>query len=158
MNRSLPAFALGVSVLALDQASKQLVLEKLESGRTVEVIHGFFYLTQVHNTGAAWGILRDHGFWLMMLALGALIFLCIVRRHFTHMGMVPRIALGLLLGGIAGNLTDRIVHGHVIDFLSFYIGSYPWPAFNVADSSICIGVGLYLVDLFRRGEESTPRA
>ena len=125
-------------------------------GKTVVVIPGFFNLTQVHNTGAAWGILRTHGSWLMLLALGALVFLCFIRRHFTHVGMVPRIALGLLLGGIAGNLTDRVVHGHVIDFLSFYIGSYPWPAFNVADSAICVGVGIYFLDSFRRVDERPP--
>lgn len=150
MSRSFPAFVLGVSVLALDQVTKQVAAQSLEVGRNVEIIPGFFYLTQVRNTGAAWGVFREHGFWLAMLAGGALLFLTAYRRHFTGLGTVSRIALGFLLGGIAGNLADRIIRGHVIDFLGFYLGSYAWPAFNVADSAICVGVALYLWDSFRQ--------
>lgn len=158
MSRSLPAFVLGIAVLALDQASKWLVHSRLYTGQSVEVIPGFFNLTLVYNPGAAWGILRDQGFWLALLAFAALIFLCTVRRHFTHLGGTPRIALGLLLGGIAGNLIDRLWHGQVVDFLSFHLGKFSWPAFNVADSSICIGVGVYLIDSLKRSAEPPPSA
>ena len=155
MSRSFPAFALGLVVFALDQVSKWIVLKNLEWGRPVEVIPGFFNLTLISNTGAAWGIFQEYGFILTLLAIGALVFLCIVRRHFTYVGTVPRIAFGLLLGGIAGNLTDRLIHQHVIDFLSFYVGRYHWPAFNVADSAICIGVALYILDsFFKRNPEA----
>lgn len=141
---------LGTSIFGLDQATKWLALERLQWGHPVEVIPNFFSLTLVSNTGAAWGILHDQQLWLSLLAFAALIFLALARRHFTHIGVVPRIALGLLLGGIAGNLTDRLARGHVIDFLSFNLMGYPWPAFNIADSAICVGVTLYLLDSFFR--------
>ncbi|MBI4027291.1 MAG: signal peptidase II [Verrucomicrobia bacterium] len=151
MNRSLPAFVLGSLVFALDQTTKRFVLESLTPGQPVRVIPGFLSLTLISNTGAAWGILQDYGFWLSALAFAALMVLLAMRRHFTHAGLVPRIAFGLLLGGVAGNLSDRLTYGHVVDFLSFYINKYHWPAFNVADSAICVGVGLYVLDsLWRR--------
>ena len=150
MNRSLQAFVLGTLVFALDQESKQLVLKWLLLGQAVQIIPGFFSLNLVTNTGAAWGIMRGQGLWLTALAIAALLVLLFVRRHFTYVGLMPRIALGLLLGGIGGNLADRLMYGHVVDFLDFYVGKWHWPAFNVADSSICIGVGLYLIDSFRR--------
>jgi len=151
LKRSPPAFILGFFILTLDQASKHLMLDQLEFGRTVEVIPGFFSLTLISNTGAAWGMFRDHGFWLTILAFAALVFLFLARRHFTHAGWMPGIALGLLLGGITGNLVDRMIYGHVVDFLSFYLGTFQWPAFNVADSAICTGVGLYFLDSMKRG-------
>lgn len=150
MSRSLPPFILSLAVFVLDQASKRMALNHLEWGHPVEVIPGFFNLVLIYNQGAAWGILRDQGWGLTLLAFIALVFLFAVRRHFTHVGRVPRIALGLLFGGIAGNLTDRLYYGHVIDFLSFHIGKFQWPAFNVADSAICMGVGLYLWDSIQR--------
>jgi signal peptidase II len=153
VNRSLQALVLGIGIFALDQATKQLALRDLAYGHPYCVIPGFFNLTFVRNTGAAWGILPNQGFWLTCLAVAALVVLLIARRHFTYVGRLPRIALGLLLGGIAGNLTDRLLYGHVIDFLDFYVNGWHWPAFNVADSSICVGVGLYLLDSLRRERE-----
>ena len=141
----MPAFVLCTLVFALDRVSKDAVLERFVLGESKEVIPGFFNLTLIQNTGAAWGILRGQGLWLTLLAFTALFFLLVMRRHFTYVGILPRIALGLLLGGITGNLSDRLIYGSVVDFLDFYIGTLRWPAFNVADSSICIGVGLYLI-------------
>ncbi len=150
MKRSLPSWILGISVVALDQASKGFALQTLSWGRPVVVIPGLLNFTLVGNTGAAWGLFRDQGFWLTLLAFGALIFLFAVRRHFTTTGAIPRIAFGLLLGGIGGNLVDRLVYGHVVDFICFYLGRFPWPAFNAADTAICTGVGLYLIDSLGR--------
>ncbi len=145
----MPAFVLCALIFALDRVSKEVVLERFLLGESKEIIPGFFSLTLIRNTGAAWGILRGQGLWLTLLAFVALIFLLMMRRHFTYVGILPRVALGLLLGGIAGNLSDRLMDGSVVDFLNFYIGSYHWPAFNVADSSICVGVGLYLIHSLR---------
>ena len=152
MSRSLPAWALAASVAALDQATKALALDRLDWNRPVEILPGFFSLILVVNTGAAWGLFRDKGYWLTLLAIGALILLVAARHHFTASGPLPRIALGLLCGGILGNLTDRITRGHVVDFLSFRFHHFEWPAFNVADAAICIGVGLYILDSFLRKE------
>ena len=150
MNRSLQALLLGVLLFSLDQTSKQFAIKWVPSGRPIEVIPDFFNLNLITNTGAAWGIMRGQGLWLTALAIVALGVLLIARRHFTHVGLLPRITLGLLLGGIGGNLADRLLYGHVVDFLDFYIGPWHWPAFNVADSAICIGVFLYLLDSFKR--------
>lgn len=151
MSRSATAFFIGGAVVALDQLTKQIILRNLQWQHSIDVIPGFFSLTLVHNTGAAWGMFKEHAIWLTVLAFAALIFLCFARRHFTYVGLLPRIALGLLLGGIVGNLTDRLIYGHVIDFLSFHIHQYQWPVFNVADSAICTGVGLYFLDSMKRG-------
>lgn len=154
MSRSLPAWVLAASVAGLDQATKATALARLDWNRPAEIVPGLFSLTLVVNTGAAWGLFRDKGSWLTLLAIGALILLVAARRHFTLSGPLPRIALGLLCGGILGNLADRILRGHVVDFLSFRYHRFEWPAFNVADSAICLGVGLYILDSFLRGEPS----
>ena len=106
MSRSLPAWALAASVAALDQATKALAIDRLDWNRSAEILPGFFSLILVVNTGAAWGLFRDKGYWLTLLAIGALILLVAARHHFTTSGPLPRIALGLLCGGILGNLTD----------------------------------------------------
>lgn len=152
MSPSVVAFLIAGGVYIADQLSKQLVVHHLQWQHGLEIIPGFFSLTLVHNTGAAWGMFKDHALWLTLLAVAALVFLCIARRHFTYVGLVPRIALGLLLGGIIGNLTDRLLFGYVIDFLSFHINQYQWPVFNIADSAICTGVGLYFLDSLKRGK------
>ena len=158
MSRSLPAWTLAVSVAALDQATKAVALARLAGHRPIEVVPDFFSLTLVVNTGAAWGLFRDKGHWLTILAIVALVVLIAARRHFTVTGPLPRIALGLLCGGILGNLTDRVARGHVVDFLSFHYRSFEWPAFNVADSAICVGVGLYLLESFLQKTPEAPSA
>ena len=144
--------------MGLDQLIKKLVLSSLSMGERVKIVPGFFDLTLVSNTGAAWGMFRNYSFILTLLAVSALLVLIVVRRHFTYVGWIPRIALGLLIGGIAGNLMDRLIHGHVIDFLLFYIGTRQWPAFNVADSAICVGVGLYLIHSFKEEQKASADA
>lgn len=156
MSRSLPAGLLGASVALLDQTTKAVALDRLSGNRSIEVFPDFFRLTLVVNTGAAWGLFRDKGLWLTLLAIAALVTLIVARRHFTATGPLPRIALGLLCGGILGNLTDRLARGHVVDFLSFHFRGFEWPAFNIADSAICVGVGLYVLDSFRRGAPENP--
>ena len=149
MKRSSSAFVFALIVFAADQITKFLALEQLRYGQPVEIIQGFFSLTLIYNTGAAWGTFKAHGPWLTCLSVAALIFLVKTHRHFTALGALPTTALGLLVGGISGNLADRLSHGHVVDFLDFYIG-FSWPAFNLADSAICCGVGLYVLDSLRR--------
>ncbi|MDD2708460.1 MAG: signal peptidase II [Verrucomicrobiae bacterium] len=156
----LPALCLGILVFILDQASKQMALAHLAFHEPVPVIPGFFNLTLLTNTGAAWGIMRDKGLWLTLLAAGALLFLILNRRSFIQNCAIQATAYGLLLGGIAGNLTDRLVYGHVVDFLDFRFAGWPWPAFNLADSAICCGVGLYLLNAARTSKQPmvTPGA
>ncbi|MDP8261970.1 MAG: signal peptidase II [Candidatus Ancaeobacter aquaticus] len=126
-------------VLFLDQLSKYFANKYLILHKSVSLIDGFFDITLIHNTGAAFGILIEHTILLICISVVSLIVLIIV--GLSSMGRDPYVntALGLICGGAAGNLIDRIFHGFVIDFLDFHIHNYHWPAFNLADSSICIG-------------------
>jgi len=143
--------SIALLTLGLDQLTKWIVVQKLPfNGQPVTVADGFFELVHFGNTGAAWSLFSGHNFWLAIFSLAALIFLWVSRRHFGAETALGQVALGLILGGVVGNLIDRVVHHHVVDFLQFYIFSYPFPAFNVADSGICSGVGLMFVQSFQK--------
>jgi len=142
--------AIALAVLALDQLTKLAVLRFLDLSMERVVIEGFFKFVHWGNTGAAWSFFTqfaDSNQWLAVFALVALLVLFATRHHFDAHTLPGQISLGLIFGGIAGNLVDRFVHGHVIDFLRFYLnrrggGEVGFPAFNVADAAICTGVGL----------------
>lgn len=136
---------LGLAVLLLDQLTKQWVRSTLVYGESRPVIDGFFNLVYVRNDGAAWNILSGHGIVLILFSLAVLVLLFVYRRSFLQEQFLHKILLGLLVGGIAGNLIDRIRFGWVTDFLDFQFGAYHYPSFNVADSAICIAVGLYIL-------------
>ena len=141
-----------VVVLVLDQISKQLALAELPPGTSVIVIDGFFSLTLVMNPGLAFGFLSwmpTAWRWIVAsLSIGALVVLAGVGlRLLAAGGIVARLALGLVFGGAVGNLIDRARFGAVVDFLDFYWRAYHWPAFNVADSAICVGVALLALRL-----------
>ena len=138
-----------LSILICDQISKLAVIKLLRFREEVVVIDGFFRLVYWGNTGAAWSFFRDHNLLLALVSAIALVVLYLSRQHFGAGTVLGQIALGLLFGGIMGNLTDRLLASrhHVIDFLYFYVnqrggGEIGFPAFNIADSAICIGVGL----------------
>ena len=136
---------LGLVVLVLDQLTKQAVRTNLVFLESHPIIHGFFNLVYVRNDGAAWNILSGHGIVLILISVAVLVLLFVYRRSFLKEQLSHKILLGLLIGGIAGNLVDRIRFGWVTDFLDFQFGSYHYPSFNVADSAICIAIGLYII-------------
>ena len=142
-----------VLVALLDQVSKEWVRGGFALHESVPVIPGFFSLTYIRNTGAAWGLFRGQNLALALLALTMLVVLVVFRRRFLPPGRPHRIALGLLCGGIVGNLFDRLRLDYVTDFLDFHWQAWHFPAFNVADSAICIGIGLYLLAQFRQGRK-----
>ena len=124
------------------------------------MIDGFFKFVHWGNTGAAWSMFRGNNAVLALTALAALIILFLSRHHFDLHTLGGQIALGFIFGGILGNLLDRIRVGHVIDFLRFYVirrngEEAGFPAFNIADSAICIGVGLLFILSFQ-GEPARP--
>ena len=146
---------LGLAILLLDQFSKQWIRSSLVYGETRPVIENFFNLTYVRNDGAAWNILSGHGIILILISIAVLVLLFIYRRSFLKEQLSHTILLGLMVGGIAGNLVDRIRFGWVTDFLDFQFGIYHYPSFNIADSAICIAVGLYIItNLFSPREKT----
>jgi len=136
---------LGFAILALDQASKFWVRGAFYHGESWIVAPAFFSLTYVRNNGAAWGLLGGLNGWLAALSVVLLILLVVFRRRWLCDSLAHRIALGGLIGGILGNLTDRVRLAYVVDFLDFHCRGWHFPAFNVADAAICISVGLYLL-------------
>lgn len=141
---------LGFSIMLLDQLSKQLVRAHLSYGDSIPVIDGFFNLVYVRNDGAAWNLLSGHGLILISISALVLLLLLVFRKRFLDDTLFHRILLGLMVGGIVGNLIDRIRFGWVTDFLDFQFGSYHYPSFNVADSAICIAVVFYIITNFRK--------
>ena len=159
INRTFPAeerktlflsLILGLVFLILDQLTKYWVVREIPFASRQAVIPGFFNLTYVTNTGAAWGILAGR-YWLL-LTVSAVVFIAAVwfLRYLTEGWKERYYAVMLILSGILGNCIDRVFRGAVVDFLQFYIGKFAWPSFNVADSCICIGVFIYILStLFR---------
>lgn len=147
---------LSAAVLLLDQGTKRLVTAAMPLHSSVEVIPNLFHLTLVTNRGALFGLLHDLPdpyrsslFTLVpLMAIGLIVFF---QLRTTLQDSLAHTGLALILGGALGNLVDRIRLGHVIDFLDVFIGDHHWPAFNAADSSICIGVSLLILDLMLSG-------
>jgi len=152
---------IALAILALDQLSKLIVLKYLGVEEQKIILDGFFKFVHWHNTGAAWSMFSGSNGWLAIIAVVALIALILARRHFDVHRASGQISLGLIIGGIAGNLVDRITRQHVIDFIYFYLKRRDgteagFPAFNVADSAICIGVGLLFIQSWRNREAEAP--
>lgn len=137
--------ALALPFYALDQLTKWAILRTFPLHDSQPVIPGFFNLVHVTNTGAAFGSFSDSNGFFIGLSILTLIALVILFVRGAFPGRLNETALGLLVSGILGNLTDRLLHGHVIDFLDFQFGSYHWPAFNVADSCICVAATLFVI-------------
>jgi signal peptidase II len=148
---------LGLSLLALvlDQGSKLAVDNTMQLYQSIPVLP-FFKLTYVHNTGAAFSFLSQAGGWQRWFFAGLALVISVVitvwlsrlQKHETLLA----IALSLILGGAVGNLIDRLAYGYVIDFLDVYYGTWHWPAFNIADSAITLGVVLMLAESFGLGK------
>ncbi|MCK9605512.1 MAG: signal peptidase II [Methylomonas sp.] len=148
---------LSLLVLILDQASKLTVDASMQLFESIPLLPGF-NLTYVHNTGAAFSFLAQAGGWQRWLFAGLAVvmssiiavWLLRLQKHETLMA----IALSMVLGGAVGNLIDRVAYGYVIDFLDVYYLDWHWPAFNIADSAICVGVGLMLLESFGIGRKT----
>lgn len=137
-------------IVVLDQLTKYWIAHRLPfgsygPGAHLEVFPNFFYLVHVGNTGAAWSMFTGMSLLLALLAGATLLAIFFWRRQLGLRQPAAQLAFGLLCGGIVGNLMDRIVHGHVIDFIDLHFGHYVYPTFNVADSAICVGVIGYVL-------------
>ncbi|MBV7261106.1 signal peptidase II [Photobacterium sp. WH77] len=151
---------LAVLVFAIDIGTKLLVMDSMGYGwpNRIEVLP-FFNLLYVHNYGAAFSFLSDASGWQRWLftaiALGVTALLMVWMRRTPASHTMVNSAYALIIGGALGNLFDRLYHGFVVDFLDFYIGQHHWPAFNIADSAICVGAGLIILEGFLAGKTKT---
>ena len=143
-------------VVILDQVVKALVRPRLELHESITVISGFFSLTRVHNTGAAFGLMNNIDFplkaaVLALLQTAALIGLTVYVAMLAPHQRLTRLGLSFVIGGAIGNLIDRVIYGYVLDFFDFYRGGWHFWAFNVADAAINIGVALMILDMLGAG-------
>jgi signal peptidase II len=143
---------LSALVIIIDQLTKRVVDTTMQLYQSIELIP-YFQLTYLRNQGAAFSFLSGAGGWqrwfFIGLAVIASVFICIWLKKLDRSQRWEAIAWALVLGGALGNLIDRILYGYVIDFLDVYVGDWHWPAFNVADSAITVGVVMLLLDSFR---------
>jgi signal peptidase II len=135
-------------IVLADQVTKYQICRRFYPGETIPVIPDLFNLAYVRNTGAAWGMLGGLNMWLAAFAVVMLVVMIVFRRSFLADILIHKLALGLMIGGIVGNLLDRLRLQYVVDFLDFHWSVHHFPAFNVADAAICVGAGLYILSSF----------
>ncbi|HET7185952.1 MAG TPA: signal peptidase II [Terriglobales bacterium] len=145
-------FLIAILVVVLDRGTKWLVAGKIALHDSIPVLPGFFRLTHVQNPGAAFGLFAESSSeWkVAILILFSIVALAVVSALLwknSHSMTVTGVGLSLILGGALGNLWDRLLNGRVVDFFDFYLGSYHWPAFNIADSAIVVGALLLVAEI-----------
>lgn len=149
-----------VAVVALDLATKAWIASVFDPGESHDVT-GFLRLVLVYNTGAAFSFLADAGGWQRWFFMGAAVAISaalVVMLRRQHGNAAVAVALALVLGGALGNLWDRVTLGHVVDFVLLHAGTHSWPAFNVADSAITVGVALLIWESIRpKARTGAPR-
>jgi len=150
-----------IGLVVLDQVTKSLIARSVELYESVPVIPRFFNITRIHNRGAIFGTFSqtNNQIVFVLLTAASLAALALVVYYFfktPETDRLMKVSLTLILAGALGNQFDRLIRGHVIDFLDFYIGRAHWPFFNVADSCITIGAFLMLITLFRRKPACSP--
>src|SRR5581483_4111882 len=156
-------FLIAVLIVLADRVAKWVVQAKIDLHDNINIIPGFFRLTHVENRGAAFGLFAESpSEWkvtvLVLFSLVALVIVSALLWKNSHAMTSTGVGLALILGGALGNLWDRLLSGHVVDFLDFYLGSYHWPAFNIADSAIVIGAFLLVAEILFEKSASEPKA
>lgn len=139
-------------IIALDQLSKYVITHIFRLGDYLTVTP-FFDLVRAHNTGAAFSLFADQAGWQRAFFISTALIASVIIVYLLQRksgSVLFKLGLSLILGGALGNLIDRILHGYVVDFLSFHINQHYWPAFNVADSAITIGAVLLIWDSFKK--------
>ena len=160
---------IAAAIVALDQAAKALIDRYMELHESHTLVEGLARLTYVQNRGAAFGILSEadlpyQSILFSVVGIAALGAIAVYAWRLPIQSRLPRAALALIMGGAVGNLLDRVRLGYVIDYVDVYWGSHHWPAFNVADSAISVGVALLVLDILRSPQadsakpEMTPTA
>ena len=140
-------YLIALLIILVDQITKWLVVKYMTLGESITVVENLLYITSHRNRGAAWGILQGQMWFFYIVTTVVIIGIVYYIRKFSA-DKLTGISLGLILGGAIGNFIDRIFRNEVVDFVHTYIFSYSFPVFNVADSALCIGVGLMIIAMF----------
>lgn len=156
-------FLIAALVVVFDRLAKWIVDKNIALHESVAVVPGFFHLTHVENRGAAFGLFAESpSEWkiavLVLFSLVALVVVSALLWKNSHAMTTTGVGLALILGGALGNLWDRLLSGQVVDFLDFYVGSYHWPAFNLADSAIVVGALLLVTEILFSKSPSEQKA
>lgn len=144
-------FSTALVITALDQVVKRVVVNAMQLGQSIDVVGKVVRLTRTSNTGGAFGLLRGRSHWFIVVAFVAALVIAVLSRQIARGRRIERLAFGLIMGGAVGNLIDRIRLGSVVDFIDIGGSAYRWPAFNVADSAITIGVTLLAISIIFLG-------
>ena len=144
-------------VFLIDLISKQLINHLMSLGESIKIINNFFYITLTHNKGAAWSILEDQRILLLIISVIALYF---INKYMNKekINNIESISYGMIIGGIIGNLFDRVFFSYVIDFIHFKFFGYDYPVFNLADTFIVIGIILLLIITIRKDKNERNRS
>ncbi|KAA0770338.1 lipoprotein signal peptidase [Bacillus sp. BB51/4] len=147
-------YVIALFVIAIDQISKWLIVKNMELGTSIPIIDNVLYITSHRNRGAAWGILENKMWFFYIITVVFVVFIVIYMQKYAKTDKLLGISLGLILGGAIGNFIDRVFRQEVVDFIHVYIFSYNYPVFNIADSALCIGVVLIIVQTLLEGKKT----
>ncbi|MGF9965595.1 signal peptidase II [Bacillus rhizoplanae] len=147
-------YLIALFVIVIDQVSKWIIVKEMEYGQSIPIIDNVLYITSHRNTGAAWGILENRMWFFYVITVIFVIFIVIYMQKYAKTDKLLGISLGLILGGAIGNFIDRVFRKEVVDFIHTYIFSYNFPVFNVADSALCVGVTLIIIQTLLEGKKT----
>ncbi|MCP3031123.1 signal peptidase II [Halobacillus sp. A1] len=151
-------YLFAAALIIIDQITKWLVVERMELRESISVIENFFYITSHRNTGAAWGILPGQMWFFYIVTVIVIGVIIYYMKQYAKSSRFVGFALALILAGAIGNFIDRLFRKEVVDFFNFYLGSYNYPIFNIADSALVVGVIFVMIATFvdeRRKKGST---
>ncbi|RYM07245.1 lipoprotein signal peptidase [Sporolactobacillus sp. THM7-7] len=148
-------YALAFIILLLDQASKWLVVQNMNVGESIPILPRFFYITSLRNTGAAWSILEGQFAFFFIVTVIVLVIVIYYMQKAGRKQPLLGTSLAFIIGGTLGNFIDRLFRGEVVDFIHVFLFRYSYPVFNLADSSLFIGVGLMIIYLIKDGRKES---
>ncbi|MGA5660006.1 lipoprotein signal peptidase LspA [Bacillus bombysepticus] len=147
-------YVIALFVIAIDQISKWLIVKNMELGTSIPIIDNVLYITSHRNRGAAWGILENEMWFFYIITVVFVVFIVFYMKKYAKTDKLLGISLSLILGGAIGNFIDRVFRQEVVDFIHVYIFSYNYPVFNIADSALCIGVVLIIIQTLLEGKKA----
>ena len=147
-------YLMALVVLAIDQFTKWLIVKNMELGESIPIIDNVLYITSHRNRGAAWGMLQNQMWFFYIITVIFVIGVIYYIQKYGKQDKFLGLSLALILGGAIGNFIDRVWRKEVVDFIHTYIFSYNFPVFNIADSALCIGVVLILIQTLLEGKKA----